>query len=198
MRVSNAWVRRLAVAFVVLMAGAAGAALAAGGGSRVLRISGTGGYAEEPALAVDGQGDAVVAWTNYVPSDPDQFAVVTASRRAGSGAWSPVVTIPGSSADPAAPAVALAPSGAGVLAWLETVPETQPASYATVLRVTTRSSPTAAWRQPVTISSPTAQTSGFEVGIDGAAEATVVWTEGYTPSPPINVATGSALTGRWG
>lgn len=73
-------------------------------------------YAEHPALGVDVRGDQTAAWMNYLGSDPAEFSVQTATRLVGSDSWSAPRTISGVNEENG-PEVALARSGAGVIAW---------------------------------------------------------------------------------
>lgn len=80
------------------------------------------GNAYRPAVAVSAEGDAVVTWVASGGSDSDvdaATAVWGASRRPGDALWSPPVPLSDPAASARAPALALAPDGAGHAAWVE-------------------------------------------------------------------------------
>jgi hypothetical protein len=161
-----------------------------------VQVSSAGVYAESPVIAVDAAGDQTVAWTDYRSSDPAQFDVATATRLAGASRWSAPTILSEVNGGPDQPVLAVAPSGAGVMAWDEFVPQGPTRSYF-ALEAATRPSASAAWTAPVRVASTAAGVSGVTVAIDRAGEITAIWNKGFATNPAIELASASAATGRW-
>ena len=165
----------------------------------MVAISAPDGYAEAPVLAADARGDAVAAWVEYRSSgETAQFGVVSSSRSAGSGRWSPPADLSDVNAGPDEPKLALAPSGAAVIVWTESVRERHKVAPTFVLEASTRASASAPWAKPVSVSSAGAFVADFALGIDRDGLATVVWNRGFARNPKIVWVTVSAATGVWG
>ncbi len=149
-------------------------------------------------LAVDQQGDATAVWGDYRATGVHpEFSIVTATRRAGSGSWSAPAVVSGVSQGPDEPVLALAGSGAGVIAWTELVPTVRRHVYATVLEATTRPSASAPWTAPAAVSSLRGTAASPQVAIDATGEATAVWNVGFAENAPIESASVRTSTGAW-
>jgi hypothetical protein len=175
----------------------AGLALARPAPGPIVQVSTAGEYAESPVIGVDAAGEETVAWTDYLSSDPAQFAVATATRRAGTSAWTVPTLVSDFNGGSDQPVLALAPSGAGVIAWVQVVPS-GPTETVFALEAVTRPSASAAWTAPVQVASAASGVSGASIGIDRAGEITAVWNTGFGTNSAIEVADASAATGRWG
>jgi hypothetical protein len=174
----------------------AGVASGSSGAGPVVQVSSPGVYAESPVIAVDAAGDETVAWTDYRSSDPAQFNVTTATRPAGASRWSAPTVVSDVNGGSDQPVLAVAPSGAGVIAWVEVLPQGPTRSYF-ALEATTRPSASAAWTAPVRVASAAAGVSGVTVAIDRAGQITAVWNDGFATDPAIELASAGAATGRW-
>ena len=182
----------------VTLAGAAAAPGGGGAGHAISRVSPASGYAENPVVAVDRNGDRTAAWTDYVArGDTVLFGVATATRRAGATGWGKAVTVAEPNDGSDTPELALAPSGAGVIVWTQ-AGVGRGHRLRSMLRATTRPSADAAWRAPVTISAHAASVLQFAVGIDAGGEITLAWTSADGgANARITFAGANALTGRW-
>jgi Protein of unknown function (DUF4232) len=171
-------------------------AQAAGGGSAPVSVSGATGENEYPALAVDANGDATVAWGVSAQTGGLETMTIEASDRSGpDGTWSPPQQLSDVNEGSGTPTVALAPSGAGVIAWTETIQLPGQRSFITVVDAVTRSGPSQPWSAPVRISRTAA--SSVSVGIGAAGTVTAVWSEDYSVNPAIASATANTATGKW-
>ncbi|HEX8103361.1 MAG TPA: hypothetical protein VF533_12165 [Solirubrobacteraceae bacterium] len=88
--------------------------LATGGLTPLQRLSAPGYDANNLSLAVEPDGDAVVAWERYV----GDYQVIEARRRAADGTLGPVHTLSYGAARSEYPDVAVAPDGTATVVWL--------------------------------------------------------------------------------
>ena len=132
-------------------------------------VSGTGGTFRTPDVALDGAGDAVVAWQTELGSRSTRIDAVT--RVGPSGGFSAPITISAGDGNAVLPRAAAAPDGSiQVVSWVD--------AAALVARVTT-TAPSQAFAAPVTLDR--AQTSaavGVAAGSGGRAVA--AWNEALT------------------
>jgi len=175
------------------------AATAAGGWSLPVRLSAP-GLPQAPLIAEDSAGDQTAAWTLEEPTEMEQFVVMSATRPAGSRAWSKPAAVSDLNAQPDSAQLAVAPSGAAVLAWSEFVREGRRGHRKLVEAIEARvsSSATAPWRPPAQISPRGQNTGEFAIGIDDRGRPVAVWTAGVAVNGPIESARGSTASGRWG
>jgi hypothetical protein len=80
-------------------------------------VSGNGNPAETPAVALDGQGNAVAAWSRPHPGASDPGAVQVAERASGGPPWTPRGTYSDAGVGLSQPQLAASPGGAAVLAF---------------------------------------------------------------------------------
>lgn len=129
-------------------------------------VSGAGGTFRTPDVALDGAGDAVVAWQTELASRSSRIDAVT--RRGPSGAFSAPVTISAGDRNAVLPRAAAAPDGSiEVVSWVD--------AAAVVARVTT-TTPGQAFAAPVTLDrAQTGAAVGVAAGSGGRAAA--AWNE---------------------
>jgi hypothetical protein len=129
-------------------------------------VSGATGTFRTPDVALDGAGDAVVAWQTEVASWSSRIDAVT--RVGASGAFSAAITISAGDANPVLPRAAAAPDGSiEVVSWLD--------AAAQAARVTT-TAPGQAFAAPVTLDRAQAGAAvGVAAGSGGRAVA--AWNE---------------------
>ncbi len=116
----------------------------------------------DPDVALDGAGDATVAWTTQ------RNGVATSSRRLTGGcSWTPAQTLLRAQVNISVPHVAASPDGAAMIVWQGPV------------AAAVRSSPGSPWQRPATLSSA----SGGEAqgALDSKGDAVVTWEQ---PGPP--------------
>ncbi len=130
-------------------------------------VSGATGTFRTPDVALDGAGDAVVAWETDLASWSSRIDAVT--RVGASGGFSAPITISAGDANPVLPRAAAAPDGSiEVVSWVDTA--------AQAVRVTT-TAPGRAFAAPVTLDRAQA---GAAVGVaaGSGARAAAAWNEG--------------------
>jgi len=129
-------------------------------------VSGTSGTFQTPDVALDGGGDAVVAWQTGLGSRSTRIDAVT--RRGPSGGFTAPITISAGDSNPTQPRAAAAPDGSiEVVSWFEAATQ--------VARVTT-TAPGQAFAAPITLDR--AQ-SGAAVGVAAGSggRAAAAWNE---------------------
>ena len=170
-------------------------AIAAAGDGSVNRISHLGRGAEMPVLGVDARGDQTLAWTEQRGNQSGQyFSVMTATRRT-EGHWSVPVGISAWSEDPVEPVVAVEPSGAAVIAWIEVVRGTT--GFVSVVEARTRANASSRWRRTARVASFPGSLSGLQLGIDNRGRVTAIWNTYRGARSILRCATGDAMSGRW-
>src|SRR3954452_22709261 len=129
-------------------------------------VSGATGTFRTPDVALDGAGDAVLAWQTDLASWSSRIDAVT--RRGASGAFSAPITISAGDGNPVLPRAAAAPDGSiEVVSWVD--------AAALVARVTT-TAPAQAFAAPMTLDH--AQTSAaVGVAAGSGGRATAAWNE---------------------
>jgi PKD domain len=125
-----------------------------------LQVSPTVGNAQQASLAVDDQGDAVVAWS-------EQLQIGAATRSHG-GAWSAPIEVTPAGEIVRPPKVAMDPAGEAVVVWSRFEGSHYLAQSRTM-------SPAGAWSEKVDLSDPSFDVYDAEVAIDPAGEAVAVW-----------------------
>ena len=119
-------------------------------------------------VAVDGRGNAVLAWAERPPAH-ELFDAMAAVRPAMSGVWSAPVRLSSPiSRIAAGPELAVAPNGVALVAWIETDGAVRAASGD--LSATT-------WSAPVELASGARSAMGMHVAVNEAGEAAVVWAQ---------------------
>jgi hypothetical protein len=118
-------------------------------------------------VALDGQGDAVVAWDQLV-SGGNEFAVESVAQQAGSGTWGTREQISPSSQTEPEVTLAVDPAGDAVATW------GLGSGSGEVVQAVQRS-PQGAWSAPVDLSTPADELPRPEVAIDARGDAAVVW-----------------------
>src|SRR4051794_9881296 len=129
-------------------------------------VSGATGTFRTPDVALDGAGDAVVAWQTELASRSTRIDAVT--RRGASGGFSAPITISAGDGNAVLPRAAAAPDGSiEVVSWFD--------AAASVARVTT-TAPAQAFAAPVTLDrAQTGAAVGIAAGSGGRAAA--AWNE---------------------
>jgi hypothetical protein len=117
-------------------------------------------------VALDGQGDAVVAWDQYLPSG--EYVVRAAEERAGTGVWSPPTQISPPGLLEGALGLAVDPAGDAVVLWRATTAD------GGVVAAAERPAG-GAWSTPVALSAPSGDWTAPEVAIDPHGDATAIW-----------------------
>lgn len=115
-------------------------------------------------VAVDGRGNAVVAWAERPPSD-DVFVAKVAVRPASSGVWSAPAMLSNAAAGPE---LAVAPSGVALVAWIDT---------SGTVRVAAGNVEQATWTAPVGLANGARAAAGMHVAVNEAGEGAVVWVQ---------------------
>jgi hypothetical protein len=137
-----------------------------GAWSAARTVSGATGTFRTPGVALDGAGDAVVAWQTELASRSTRIDAVT--RRGASGGFSAPITISAGDGNAVLPRAAAAPDGSiQVVSWVD--------AAASVARVTT-TAPAQAFAAPVTLDRvQTSAAVGVAAGSGGRAAA--AWNE---------------------
>ena len=139
-------------------------------------------------VAVDGRGNAVVAWAERPPTQ-ELFDVAVAVRSASSGAWSAktrLSSLAGRSA--AGPELVAAPNGVALVAWIE-IDGTLRAAGGDLERGT--------WDPPVDIARGAQAAGGLHVAANSAGDAVVVWVGEAGGTGDVRAAF-RARAGTWG
>jgi hypothetical protein len=157
----------------VVLAGSAGA-LAASPWQRAVEIGGT--AVESPRAAIDAAGDAVAVWEDHAPGRQ----TVKSATRAPDGTWSP----PRQLGIGIEPAVALDPSGRGVVVWAGSRGIEAAVGAAA-----------GGWSKRAVVS-PEIFAFGPEVALDEAGEAIAIW---HGPDPRHSIVQVATLKpgGSW-
>jgi hypothetical protein len=131
-----------------------------------------GSFVSEPEVAIDARGDAVAAWNEQ--KGLGGSSLVVALRAAGADAWSAPQRLYGLTDEATTfdPQLAVAPSGAAVVAWQQL-----PASGPPTIAAACRESADAAWSHPAVLATGFLTTSN-ELGIDDRGSATLVFLAG--------------------
>src|SRR4051812_4243731 len=142
------------------------AAAPSGAWTAARTVSGASGTFRTPDVALDGAGDAVVAWQTELASRSTRIDAVT--RGGASGGFSAPITISAGDGNAVLPRAAAAPDGSiEVVSWLD--------AAASVARVTT-AAPTRSFAPPVTLDRAQAGAAvGVAAGSGGRAAA--AWNE---------------------
>jgi hypothetical protein len=136
--------------------------------SAAIPVSAPGGNAVDPQVAIDRAGDVTAVWEGFSSTATGaEFIVESASRPAGSGAFSAAVKLSARSLANLQPQVALDPAGDAVAIWSR--------SDATQSFVESASRPagSAAFSAAAQLSSPNEQQP--QIALDAAGDAVAVW-----------------------
>jgi hypothetical protein len=152
----------------------AGASTSFSGAQEVTDASAS--YADEPTVAMDGAGDALVAWSAFVDTggsstDEVQAAYRPAGTSTGAG-FGPLQTLSDPSADAGEPSPALDASGNGIVAFQSTsgsLVETIDAAY--------RSKTQGSFSPSTTVSSPSVNSTDPDLALDPNGDAFLVWAQ---------------------
>ncbi len=138
-------------------------------------------------IALDGTGNAVVAWVERADATHAVKAVV---RSAGSGVWGARVTLSSGENVSAGPTLALAPNGTAIVAWVE---------RSSVVRVATGDATTATWQLTSDLSRSANPVLGEpQAVLNAAGDGAVAWVQQASGEsrPRVKVAQRSA-GGSW-
>lgn len=140
---------------------------AGGTWQRLGELSSAQGFAQSVHLAVDAQGDAIVAWQE---TEASQSKILAAFHAAGAAGFQPAVTVsPGTEAS--GPNVAIGSHGEAMAVWNKYVESDL------VVEAAERSAATGAWQTPVQISKGESQyAAGPSVTLDAQGDAMAIWT----------------------
>jgi hypothetical protein len=128
-------------------------------------LSEAGQEASEPQVAVDAAGDATVVWRR---SNGSNYVVQAAVKLAGDP-WETSATLSEAGQDAHAPEVAVDPAGVAIAVWTRFNGSNDVVQAA----VKPAGKP---WGSPATVSEAGQQASEPEAAVDGAGDATAVWT----------------------
>lgn len=119
----------------------------------------------QPLVAVNPRGDALIVWMQSV--EPGEYAIYATYRPLG-GVWQTPAPISQEDQPAKQPAVAIAPDGEAVAAWLALDGKNFVVQAATT-------SVAGQWQPPVTLSEPGKNSSEPRIAIDAQGEAVAVW-----------------------
>lgn len=145
----------------------------------------TGGAQTAPSVAIDGQGDALVAWET--PSNGGFYSIDVAYRPAG-GAWEPAVAVDDDAVKNVAPSVAFTSDGSATIVWATTNGSDEAVVSATM-------ADPGSWTSPIQISTDTFFYT-VQVVLDGSGAATAAWT-GYDGTNYVLGAAERPFGGAW-
>jgi hypothetical protein len=131
--------------------------------------------AVDPVIAMDGAGNALVAWESFDPTETNQDRLQAAGLPAGATAFGTPQTLPGE-AGSVSPALAMAPSGDAVLAW-------KPGPIVAAART-----PGQPFGAPATVAPPSAA-FGATLAIAPSGQAVAVWDQQIKKKHGIGLAT---------
>jgi hypothetical protein len=156
-------------------------------------VSPPGSFVTEPQLAVDSRGDAVAAWNQQTGLRGD--SLVVSVRAAGASVWSAPQQLYGLKDEGTTfdPQLAVAPTGAAVLAWQQ-LSTSGPPTIAAVCR----GSAGGPWSDSKVVARGYLTTSA-ELGIDARGTATLVFLDGTGRGQTVDVSSLDACGGdpRW-
>jgi hypothetical protein len=156
-----------------------------------------GGRPGGPALAVDGLGDVVTAWSSTVGSGSNH--IVQAATLPAGGAWQTPVALSEAGLDAGSPDVALDPQGDAVVTW-SAATSAIVGSHSAVMQAVVRPAG-GAWQAPVDISEAGQEVDDpqFEpkVAIDPQGNAITVWEGLDGEDQVIQSAVRPAASGDW-
>jgi hypothetical protein len=140
-----------------------------------------GSFVSEPEVAIDSRGDAVAAWNEQ--KGLGGSSLVVSVRAAGADAWSAPQQLYGLTDEATTfdPQLAVAPSGAAVLAWQQLS-----ASGPPTIAAACRESADGSWSQPTVLATGFLTTSN-ELGIDDHGSATLVFLAGTGRRQTVDV-----------
>lgn len=147
----------------------------------------TGGDADEPALAVDPNGDAVAVWYQ---SDGTNDVIMAASRPAG-GSWSPPVEVSAAGGDAYGAEVAIDSSGDASAVWYRYNGGVPPG----IVQAATLPAG-GIWSAPRNLSTGADDSSEPQVASDPSGNVTAVWSS-YNGSTDLIEAARRPLGGSW-
>jgi hypothetical protein len=145
----------------------------------------TGGAQTAPSVAIDGYGDAVVAWET--PASGGLYSIDVAYRPAG-GVWQPAITVDDDAVESVAPSIAFTAGGDATIAWA-----TENGSDEAVVSATMTAG--GSWTSPVQIATDT-YFYAVQVALDASGEATAAWT-GYDGTDSVLGAAERPAGGAW-
>jgi hypothetical protein len=145
----------------------------------------TGGAQTAPSVAIDGQGDALVAWET--PANGGLYSIDVAYRPAG-GAWQSAIAVDDNAVENVAPSIAFTPGGDATIIWA-----TENGSDEAVVSATMTAS--GSWTAPVQIATDQ-YIYTVQVALDANGEATAAW-NGYENSDYVLGAAERPAGGGW-
>ena len=148
-------------------------------------ISGPGGNADVPQIAVDAAGDAFAVWQRW---NGPNLIIETAARPAGT-VWQPVQFLSAQGADAHDPQIAVDPAGDAVAVWYRSN-----GLYYVIQAAVRRAG--SVWTAPQDLSAGGANAYFPQVAIDQAGNALAVW-YGFTGAGWIVQAAEHPVSGAW-
>jgi hypothetical protein len=156
-----------------------------------------GGSPGGPALAVDGLGDVVTAWSSTIGSGGNH--IVQAATLPAGGTWQTPVEISEAELDAGSPDVALDPTGAAVVTW-SAAASSVVGSKSAVIQAAVRPAGSA-WQAPVDISEAGQEVDNPQlepkVALDPKGNAIAVWEGLDGENQVIQSAVRTAESGDW-
>jgi len=157
-------------ATVALLPGSAGAAAQATGWSSPQNISHNQGNSQLPSIAVDTQGNLYVVWKDDTAGSS---GFLYSTRSVGDSNWSAPQNIPGTSATPGDPRIAVDHQGSLHVVWQDNIGGESGIFWAV------RSSD-GSWSAPQKITGSSANSSAPDIAVDAQGNPHVVWEEELT------------------
>jgi hypothetical protein len=153
-------------------------------------VSSAGSFATEPQVGLDGSGDAVAAWNQQFGTGGS--TMVVSVRGAHASRWSSPQSLYRVSAGTAFdPQVAVAASGAAVVAW-----QAEGTGGAPAIEAVFRGSASAPWSVPARIG-PGLLDGAKELGIDRGGNAVLVYVVGFGGTEMIDASMLDMHSGTW-
>lgn len=157
-------------ATVALLPGSAGVAAEGTGWSARQNISNNQGNSQFPSIAVDTQGNLYVVWQDYTVGNS---GLLYSTRSVGDANWSAPQSIPGTSATPGDPRIAVDHQGSLHVVWQDSIGGESGIFWA--LR-----SSDGSWSAPQKITGSSANSSAPDIAVDAQGNPQVVWKEELT------------------
>jgi len=161
---------------------------AGGAWSAPMTVSSPNVPASEPSVAMDAEGDAIVAWKQYVGTD--EIEAVT--RAAGAASWGAAETLSNPLRESTAAQAAISPSGQAIVLFTG-----EDAVGNTRIQATAEQGFGGLWGAPIMLSAAGQDAEEPSLAIDGAGEAIAAWRR---PNGNAQIIQSSArsTTGAWG
>jgi hypothetical protein len=150
-------------------------------------LSEAGRNSSDPTVAIDPAGDAIVVWAG---ANGAGTSIAQEAMRPAGGAWTKPVKLSAEGQNAELPVVAIAPSGAAVVAWSRS-------NGTDFIVQATRRASGGIWTMPVNLSKPGGGASRPSVAIDPAGDALVAWERWNGAEDVLQAARQTGEAGPW-